>query len=562
MANKVAIDDGAKGEEVVIRFEDEGGETVGIVPVTVRFLNRFTGHALGRTAFPESSLFRRLFWLLVFLLAFGYMTYGIIDIIKSFISSPKTTSTQIEPQETLAFPVINICVQKHETGDLPFEFSGIFAPLEKMLVWSGDLQEELMRLSETSDTNQRGNTTSTSLSDDDVYETNLRTLENQLGQNKYLLDGYSKYSGKDCTDDIVNCILHCSFNGLPCNDSDFESYFHSTVGHCLTFNYGKDKKVQRHDYPYASDDIISDSRQGLRLVLAPHSSQHLNQLPSVGGYRLFVRDLQDFTFSLEKGFDADLGMASFAALKMTEYERIPLDQGGDCSPDSYLFERFDPNIFKVTKNSIYTQSFCQELCVAAQMLRDHKDSLSCLEDALDDVMYIDYSEIDCNETFYYAVLDMESKKKLVNSTCGCPPVRCIWQVAVIGVLYESMSKELTTEILLYPWSSFIGTFGGLLGLYTGMSFVSVLEMLEWIFDIVVYGWRKPKHDKMGPKRRAILDCPAGKHTDIDDLMRKKNRGKADFPWGEPPVYNMPSARETRSAGFDLAFSEAFSDFHF
>ncbi|CAG0900821.1 unnamed protein product, partial [Darwinula stevensoni] len=165
MANKVAIDDGAKGKEVVIRFEDEGGETVGIGPVTVRFLNRFTGHALGRTAFPESSLFRRLFWLLIFLLAFGYMTYGIIDIIKSFISSPKTTSTQIEPQETLPFPVINICVQKHETYDLPFEFSGIFAPLEKMLVWSGDLQEELMRLSEISDTNQRGNTTSTSRSD-------------------------------------------------------------------------------------------------------------------------------------------------------------------------------------------------------------------------------------------------------------------------------------------------------------------------------------------------------------------------------------------------------------
>ncbi|CAG0894850.1 unnamed protein product [Darwinula stevensoni] len=54
------------------------------------------------------------------------------------------------------------------------------------------------------------------------------------------------------------------------------------------------------------------------------------------------------------------------------------------------------------------------------------------------------------------------------------------------------------------WSSFIGTLGGLLGLYTGMSFVSVLEMLEWIFDIVLYGWKKPRHDKMGPKRRAII----------------------------------------------------------
>ncbi|CAG0894528.1 unnamed protein product [Darwinula stevensoni] len=55
------------------------------------------------------------------------------------------------------------------------------------------------------------------------------------------------------------------------------------------------------------------------------------------------------------------------------------------------------------------------------------------------------------------------------------------------------------------WSSFIGTFGGLLGLYTGMSFISVLELLEWILDMFLYGWRKPRQDKMGPKRRAILD---------------------------------------------------------
>ncbi|CAG0899185.1 unnamed protein product [Darwinula stevensoni] len=86
------------------------------------------------------------------------------------------------------------------------------------------------------------------------------------------------------------------------------------------------------------------------------------------------------------------------------------------------------------------------------------------------------------------------------------------QVAVVNVFYETMSVQKTSEIPLYPWSSFIGTLGGLLGLYTGMSFVSVMEILEWIFDMALYGWRKPRHDEMGPKRRAILACEHSCHT--------------------------------------------------
>ena len=50
MANQVGNDNEVKGKEVAMQFEDEGGKTVGIGPVTVRFLDRFTGHV---------SLFRR-----------------------------------------------------------------------------------------------------------------------------------------------------------------------------------------------------------------------------------------------------------------------------------------------------------------------------------------------------------------------------------------------------------------------------------------------------------------------------------------------------------------------
>ena len=44
MGAKVGIHEVASGIPAEIQFEDEGAETVGIGPVTIRFLNRFTGH--------------------------------------------------------------------------------------------------------------------------------------------------------------------------------------------------------------------------------------------------------------------------------------------------------------------------------------------------------------------------------------------------------------------------------------------------------------------------------------------------------------------------------------
>ena len=43
MGIQVTIEDDTQGEYAEIQFEDEGGETVGVSDVTVRFLERFSG---------------------------------------------------------------------------------------------------------------------------------------------------------------------------------------------------------------------------------------------------------------------------------------------------------------------------------------------------------------------------------------------------------------------------------------------------------------------------------------------------------------------------------------
>ncbi|CAG0893137.1 unnamed protein product [Darwinula stevensoni] len=457
MANQVAIDDGEMGREAEIQFEDECGEAVGVGPVTLRFLDRFTGH--------------------------------------------------MEPRDTLIFPAVTICSQKQESYNmddqkLPYDFSGMFSPMEKLLEWDNDVEKVFRQLDRPDDSYQETMATVPSV----AYEANHTTEENGVqetcvqpfvvvnyastrdtiiylrrlfGENTYLWDDFSGNTSLDHTD-IINSILHCSFNEQPCNESDFKAEPITNNRRCLTFNFHRNKEVRSQRTSYSGYGKNRDIWQGLRLVLAPDFTHQLDSNSQGIGYRLFTRKLQDDTFALDEGFDANLGVVSSVRLKMMEFERIHMEDGGNCAGDSYLMQRFDPKIFMVTNETVYTK-----------------------------------------------------------------------EVAVLKVFYETMSVEKTTEMLLYPWSSFIGTFGGLLGLYTGMSFVSVLEMLEWIVDIILYSWRKPRHNRMGPKRRVILSWTGG---DLEEESRKKSPPKGEFRLGDPPVYNRPSLKETRKAGFDLVFS--------
>ena len=73
----------------------------GILSYTCSNIGKYThifdipSQALGRSAYRDSSLLRRILWLLIFIIASGYTSYGIIDIIKMYTTGKVTTATQV-----------------------------------------------------------------------------------------------------------------------------------------------------------------------------------------------------------------------------------------------------------------------------------------------------------------------------------------------------------------------------------------------------------------------------------------------------------------------------------
>ena len=64
----------------------------------------------------------------------------------------------------------------------------------------------------------------------------------------------------------------------------------------------------------------------------------------------------DPTYTIEEGFSINWGKISNIGLKMTEFERVLPDVGGDCALDNYLPQRFDSEVFKFPLNeTVYSK---------------------------------------------------------------------------------------------------------------------------------------------------------------------------------------------------------------
>ncbi|CAG0898561.1 unnamed protein product [Darwinula stevensoni] len=310
------------------------------------------------------------------------MTYGIVDVIEAYMSGAKTTTTQMEPREILPFPTVTICPQSKE-HERSYDFSGFFGPMEQIIMWDDENFQQLAGLDDPmADLPFSFYGENRTADDDGMQETCIRPfaagshdslsmlgfVEEQLGPNKYVLDGYS---GLKQTSSLKP-ILYCSFNEGPCHDGDFEYMELHSRGNCFTFNSDRKKYVRRNTPSNSGFNESWDPWQGLRLVLAPYSMRPT----SIGGYTVFVWRPGGEDYALDEGADAKLGAVSYVGLKMVEFQRLRPEFGGDCAPDSYLRLRFDPEVFVVTNETVYSKEVCRDYCIASRLLQEYSHGQS------------------------------------------------------------------------------------------------------------------------------------------------------------------------------------------
>ena len=336
-------------------------------------------------------------------------------------------------------------------------------------------------------------------------------------------------------------LISCRFNGKTCNSSDFIRTFDPFYGNCYIFNSGLNSAGDRIDLKHQS---LSSDYYGLHAELYSGFYEKLNTLNAYnGGLGLLIRvdnasyltDHMTYGIRISTGLHTDIIVErSFKFMLPRPYSNCEIDS--DSSKTTYVSDIY--NMIAQSKYE-YTQQLCLSQCYQKLMIDECNctdtllslydvnvcatdEETNCVDETLFDIyLRSEYIErvcmplcpLQCNTTEYKTRLashrlkgDLYAKyigenqnlsADFVSETIDARTAR--ESVTSVNIFYDSLSYTASTESPQLDIVGLLASIGGNLGLFLGMSLLSVCELLEIFFEIYLLKNSTVKRRFIAPK---------------------------------------------------------------
>ena len=400
--------------------------------------------------FASKSWPKRIFWLLIIVIAIGgFWAVTVADIIR-LVREPIATSITLTRENELAFPAVTICS---------------------------------LSLLNTTTLESGGATVVNDLIDlFDFAETDLpecRRIANQIASNTGRNIGWGELTNL-ANNDLRVLLKECTYEGRKCGIEDFQPI--STVaGRCYTFNRPTSNKPQR---------MVQGTgvRRGLRLQLSPEF-----QLFSLGndhGFRIVVHNPDELPRPESEGIAVGLRSTVYIGMRQVDsVDKTKFSSGHQCRMDTTFNQELT-----FPDYTTYSQSSCLTECGYKFLA----DECGCIERRFytprDGSQYNQFRECTAPD-LCCEVQNFESVGE-VGEICDCPP-RCTTvertltissstnedDLVGVNVFYESLILETRETTDSYtPWS-LISDIGGNTGLFLGFTLLSGVELFLLVLGL-------------------------------------------------------------------------------
>lgn len=306
---------------------------------------------------------------------------------------------------------------------------------------------------------------------------------------------------------IDDMLLNCEFDGESCSAQDFRLVNTMDYGNCFFFN-SSDRKM-----------TTPGSEHGLHVEFFLQGDEFIPYL-SQFGLQTLISAPDTIQFPNDLGIYASANFETRISLRQNHIERLG-GSYGTCNKSSTKLGR---------KNKVYTFYACYILCGIryaekvcgcvnledrdfANFLKMEKDltfcNISqslCVEEAKESTRNGSVSECSklcynpCNETTYSLTIstqiwpDIYEVESLVNDICmnnmsGCAYLRKLDYLqkrdnfAALTIFYEQMQYTFYNEGESYGTVSFASDFGGTMGLWIGISVITIIEIIYFLFRL-------------------------------------------------------------------------------
>uniref|UniRef100_A0A914Y447 Degenerin mec-4/10 cytosolic domain-containing protein n=1 Tax=Panagrolaimus superbus TaxID=310955 RepID=A0A914Y447_9BILA len=299
----------------------------------------------------------------------------------------------------------------------------------------------------------------------------------------------------------------CSFNGQACDiENDFLTHVDPTFGSCFTFNHNRTVNLT---------SIRAGPMYGLRMLVYVNASDYMPTTEATG-VRLTIHDKEDFPFPDTFGYSAPTGYVSSFGLKLRRMSRLPAPYG-DCVPDGktsdYIYSEYE-----------YSVEGCYRSCFQQLVLKDCRcgdprfpvplgsrhceaadpKARKCLDERMGQLGGLHGSfrcrcQQPCRQSIYsvtYSPAKWPSQSlKIQLGSCNGTSEECTKHYkengAMLEVFYEQLNFEMLTESEAYGLVNLLADFGGQLGLWCGISF---LTCCEFVFLFLETAYMSAEHN--------------------------------------------------------------------
>ena len=393
----------------------------------------------------SKSKIRRLIWLIIILVCVAISLYLVRNTFSKLLNPPTSTTITNEPNLSLEFPAVTICNVNAFSAEI-LEIYGVSPELVKDFYRSSDLIPS---------------------------ETKLELLTHNF---------------------IDRFIRICKFGNQFCDiDEDFESVSLNGLFACYTFNSGRSGK------PIHKTSITGASN-GLTLTIDINQSDYSETTNFDAGIKILIHPQDEPPHPDRFGVAASPGTNMYIGFKKQVYDDQTMRS---CSPKGqhkwmYLSEEIPYSYASCLKDSLINTSINENVCGCVLttdfLSKDEQYPLCTYNDLqcyLDFAKWFDPPE-PCKPACKHTTFEILSAthttypaNQYVNTKVFQDHMfyfKLSSDLTVINVYYETLNVQTQTTVYSYGIEEFFAEVGGQLGLFIGVSVITLFEFVIFLGD--------------------------------------------------------------------------------
>ncbi|XP_077868793.1 uncharacterized protein LOC144359476 [Saccoglossus kowalevskii] len=261
-------------------------------------------------------------------------------------------------------------------------------------------------------------------------------------------------------------ILQCTFASEQCGPSDLTQFQDSFYGNCFQFNVGSDEQIK-----WA---MGTGPQYGLQLTLFTEQEEYLSIYGQDSGARVSILPRDIFSFPVDEGITVKPGTITSIAIKES-CEKACSENAliHYCGCAEYLFTEA-PRCQLLNK----TQDLCRQLTKYLNNIGEIK--CNCPSPCKETNYDITSSQSQWPSDVYLNKLLKTLKWKHSNLKNVNDMQSARSNLVRLEIYFETLNYDSVSEQAAYKWEDLLSDIGGTLGLYVGISIISVFEFVKFI----------------------------------------------------------------------------------